>query len=188
MTTPGTSARPTRPPAAGAPIGQVVAFVEAGAPVEAAGFRTATRDGEVSQLGDDIAFVTPSGTTRCMTYARYDGALDCLVDLTDPPPAPADIAGQWVGNWVDFPGPTLDVGSVHGDPGPFSQGDGAPLPYGRSLAFGDFRCRTDPSGLFCVNYAHRTAARFSDAGVEPFGCLQQEPPPADIGIRYRCPG
>ena len=55
---------------------------------------------------------------------------------------------------------------------PFAAGIGPELPYGQSLAFGDYRCRGDQAGLFCVNYAHQSAARFSDAGVQPFGCLQ----------------
>ena len=56
------------------------------------------------------------------------------------------------------------VGSVHGDPGRFAAGTGPELPYGQSLAFGDYRCRSDQAGLVCVNYAHQSAARFSDAG------------------------
>lgn len=186
-TTTLTSKPPVGAPVAGASIGDVIAFVAAGTPTDVGGFHEATRDGAVSELGEAVAFTTPSGTTRCMTGPQSDGGLDCLVRLTDPPPAPPDIAGQWIGDWVDFTGPTLDVGSVHGDPGPFVRGDGAALPYGRSLAFGDFRCRADPAGLFCVNFAHQTAARLSDAGVEPFGCLKRVSPPADVGIRFGCP-
>jgi hypothetical protein len=78
------------------------------------------------------------------------------------------------------------VGSVHGDPGRFVAGSGAELPYGKSLAFGDFRCRSDQAGLLCVNYAHQSAARFSDAGVEPFGCLQPATAPPQIGEMFSC--
>jgi hypothetical protein len=87
---------------------------------------------------------------------------------------------------VDFAGPSMEVGSAHGDPGRFSSGTGQELPYGQSLAFGDYRCRADPAGLFCVNYAHQSAARFSDAGIEAFGCLREVTPPADIGKKFSC--
>jgi hypothetical protein len=40
--------------------------------------------------------------------------------------------------------------------------------------------------LFCVNFARQTALQMSDAGVVPFGCLQNVTPPADVGIRYEC--
>ena len=59
-------------------------------------------------------------------------------------------------------------------------------PPAKSLEFGDYRCRADPAGLFCVNYAHQSAARFSDAGIEAFGCLQKVTPPADIGLKFSC--
>jgi len=141
----------------------------------------------VTDLGDDVAFVTPSGKTQCRTAADvFDGAMACLVKLTDPPPPPAEVYGQWVGNWVDFDGAAAQIGSVHGDPGPFSEGTGSELPYGSSLRFGDYQCRTDPVALFCVNFARQTALQMSDAGVVPFGCLQNVIPPADVGIRYEC--
>jgi hypothetical protein len=182
-----TSTAPARPPAIGAPIGDVIAWVEAGTPADAAHYHSATRDGETTQLGDDVAFTTPSGRSNCMTDSRYaGGALACLVELTNPPPRPADVYGEWKGGWVDFTGPTLEVGSAHGDPGRFSRGTGPELPYAQSLAFGDYRCRADQAGLFCVNYAHQSAVRFSDAGVEPFGCLQKVSPPPDIGQKFSC--
>lgn len=181
-----TTAPAGQPPAAGAPITAVVSWIEAGTPADTGGFHSATREGEVTELGEDVAFVTPSGISNCMTDSGADGALACLVDLTAPPPQPAEVYGGWKGNWVDFAGPTLEVGSVRSDPGRFSTGTGAELPYGQALSFGDYRCRTDPAGLFCVNYAHRSAAKFSDAGVEPFGCLQQVTPPADIGAKFSC--
>ena len=98
----------------------------------------------------------------------------------------ADVYGQWKGGWVDFAGrasksvrrTVIPVGSA--------AGTGPQLPYGQALAFGDYRCRTDEAGLFCVNYAHQSAARFSDAGVVPFGCLQKVTPPAGIGEKYSC--
>jgi hypothetical protein len=184
--TPGTSTKPAPPPP-GAPIGQVITWIEAGSPADASGYHSATRDGAITHLGDNVAFTTPSGKTNCMTDTRTaSGALACLVDLADPPPRPAEVYGEWKGGWVDFEGQTLEVGSAHGDPGRFSSGTGRALPYGQALEFGDYRCRADPGGLLCVNYAHRSAARFSDTGVEPFGCLQKVPPPADIGLKFSC--
>ena len=181
-----TSAVPAAVPAPGAPIVDVIRWIEAGTSTDPGTYHSATREGATTQLGDDIAFTTPSGKTNCMTDSRVGGALACLVDLAKPQPQPADVYGQWKGGWVDFAGPTLEIGSVHGDPGRFTNGTGPQLPYGQALAFGDYRCRADPAGLFCVNYAHRSAARFSDAGIVPFGCLQKVAPPADIGEKFSC--
>jgi hypothetical protein len=177
---------PAGPPKAGAPIGEVIRWIEAAPPASPDGFHMVGREGTSTDLGADIAFTTPAGTSKCVTDRRAEGALTCLVELRDPPERPADVYGEWKGGWVDFPGSTLDVGSTHGDPGPFSDGFGVELPYGKALDFGDYRCRTDPSGLFCVNYAHQSAARFSDAGIEPFGCLHRVSPPPDIGARFSC--
>ncbi len=42
-----------------------------------------------------------------MTDVKRGAAdLACLVDLTDPPPQPADTYGAWKGGWVDFDGAT----------------------------------------------------------------------------------
>jgi len=186
-TTTPTTTIPARAPDPGAAIGDVIAFVEAGRPAEAASYHAATRDGATTQLGDDVAFTTPSGKSKCMTDSKnFGGALACLVDLTDPPSQPPDVYGEWKGGWVDFPGPSIDIGSAHGDPGRFSSGTGQELAYGNTLAFGDYRCRADPAGLYCVNYAHQTAARFSYAGIVGFGCLQKVPPPPDIGEKFSC--
>jgi hypothetical protein len=186
-TTPPTSTPVAEPPASGAPVSDVIAFIESGQRADPAKYHSATRNGAATELGDDIAFTTPSGTANCMTDGQYfGGALACLVDLTNPPPQPAEVYGQWKGDWVDFAGPTVEVGSAHGDPGRFTRGTGPELPYGQALAFGDYRCRADPTGLFCVNYAHQSAVRFSDAGVEPYGCLQKVTPPADIGEKFSC--
>jgi hypothetical protein len=175
------------PPAPGAHVSDVIAFIESGQRADPAKYHSAIRDGATTELGDDIAFTTPSGTSNCMTDGQYfGGALACLVDLTNPPPQPADVYGQWKGNWVDFAGPSVEVGSVHGDPGRFTRGTGPELPYGQALSFGDYRCRADPTGLLCVNYAHQSAVRFSDAGIEPYGCLQKVTPPADIGEKFSC--
>ncbi|OBA90088.1 hypothetical protein A5662_23360 [Mycobacteriaceae bacterium 1482268.1] len=185
-TTPTTKA-PATPPQAGADVAEVITFIESGRTADVAAFHTATRQGTTAQLGEDVAFTTPSGKTQCMTDAtNADGALACLVDLVVPPLQPPDVYGHWKGGWVDFAGPSIEIGSAHGDPGRFGRGAGPQLPYGDALAFGDYRCRSDPAGLYCVNYAHQSAARFSDAGIVPFGCLHKMDPPAGIGEKYGC--
>src|SRR5258707_9208012 len=70
-TTSPTSTTPARPPGEGAPIGEVVAWVEAGKPADPGSFHSATRGGDTTQLGDDVAFVTPSGKANCMTDSKY---------------------------------------------------------------------------------------------------------------------
>lgn len=175
-----------RPPGAAATVAEVITWIEAATPVAADGFHTVSRDGAVTELGDRVAFVTPSGVAKCVTDDRAEGALTCLVQLGDPPPRPAEVYGEWKGGWVDYPGAALTVGSAHADAGPFATGFGAELPHGRALAFGDYRCRTDESGLFCVNYAHRSAVKLGAAGVHAFGCLRQQPPPPDVGVRFSC--
>ena len=181
---------PTAPPSPGAPVGDVAAWIAAGEPVDAAGFHTATRDGAPVDLGDDVAFITPSGKTRCATRTSFTDAvtdtLSCLVDLKNPPQRPPNFPTHWQANWVDFDGRSVTVGSGHGDPGPFVNGDGPQLPYGKTLKFGDYQCRTDPIGLYCANAAHQSAVRYSDAGIEPFGCLKSVPPPPDIGLEFSC--
>ena len=124
-TTSPTSTTPARPPGAGAPIADVIAWVEAGAPADAGSYHSATRDGVTTELGEDVAFVTPSGKANCMTDSKYSaGALACLVDLKNPPPRPDDAYGEWKGGWIDYDGTSVAVGSVHGDPGPFTAGSG----------------------------------------------------------------
>lgn len=184
------SSKPSAPPVAGAQIADVIAWIEAGRPVDAAGYHRATRDGETTDLIDDVAFTTPAAprrATTCITdSASADSALACVVDLVNPPPQPADIYGQWKGGWVDYGGNTLRVGSAHGDPGRFVHGDGAELPDGSALSFGDYRCRADHAGLFCVNYAHRSAVLLRPDGIGTFGCLHPVPPPADAGKLFSC--
>ena len=173
-------------PRGGAPITAAISWVEAATPADAADFAVALRGGTTTPLGDDVAFTTPSGI-GCMTDVKRGAAdLACLVDLTDPPPQPPDTYGAWKGGWVDFNGTDVAVGSAHGDPGRFAAGQGPPLPADRSLSFGDYRCRTDASTLICVNYARQTAVRYSDDGIETFGCTRQSPPAAGIGIQYTC--
>jgi hypothetical protein len=172
-------------PAAGDPIADVIAWIEAGHPVDPAGYHSAVRDGTTTQLGADVAF-TAAGKTSCAIAADHAGAFACLVKLTDPPPRPDTAYGRWTGGWVDFDGATLQIGAARADPGPFLRGDGPELANGNSLAFGDYRCRADQTGLFCVNYPHRSAARFAPAGIQPFGCLRSVPPPDGVGIAFGC--
>lgn len=184
--TSATSTTPSAAPAAGVPIAEVIKWVAAAGPVDAAQYHVALRPGSTVQLGDDVAFTTPSGTT-CMTDAKHGTpGLACLVDLTDPPPQPPDVYGVWKGGWVDFDGAGVQVGSAHGDPGRFSNGQGPELPSDRSLSFGDYRCRTDETALFCVNYAHQSAVRFSAGGIDTYACARQLTPPAGIGVQYVC--
>jgi hypothetical protein len=182
-----TSTRAAVTPGEGATIDEVISFIEEGTPADAATFHVAFRDGVTTRLGDDIAFTAPSGdpsgNTQCTTAS--DG-LTCLLDLTAPPPPPPGAEGTWKAGWVDFAGAELRVGALRGDPGPFLAGSGPELPSGQTLAIGDTRCRSDTAGLFCVNYAHRSAARISADGVVPFGCLQPVAPPEGIGTAFRC--
>ncbi|MCV7313985.1 hypothetical protein H7J77_00265 [Mycolicibacillus parakoreensis] len=180
-----TRADPAEPPSAGAPVAAVIAWVETGRRADTAAFHTATRGEDTHDLGEDIAFT--SGTTRCMTAAHYaENTLVCLVDLTDPPPQPEAVYGEWKPGWVDYDGASLQIGSVHGDPGPFGKGEGAELPDGQTLAFGDYRCRPAPAGVFCVDYAHQSAVRLAPDGVDPFGCLQPAPAPEGVGVKFAC--
>ncbi len=122
-----------------------------------------------------------------MTDSKYSGgALACLVDLADPPPRPADAYGEWKGGWVDFDGTSVAVGSVHGDPGRFTAGTGPELPYGPVLAFGDYRAAPTPPACSAPTTPTSTAVRFSDAGIEPFGCLQPITAPPQIGEMFSC--
>ncbi|BBX52563.1 hypothetical protein [Mycolicibacterium poriferae] len=185
----------TRPPAAapppGAPVGDVIEWIEEADAVDPAEHHVAFRDGVTTQLGDDIAFTAPSGSphdsTQCITDVEYDAdALICLADLDSPTPRPDGAEGMWKPGWIEYTGTAMQVGALHGDPGPFIKGVGPELPAGRTLAFGDFRCRSDGSGLACVNYAHRSATWISAAGVVPYGCLQPATAPPGVGKMFSC--
>ena len=183
-----TSATQSGAPAAGAAISDVIGWIEAGHPADPGHYHDATRDGATTPLGDDIAFTAMAGKVSCMTDSKHTGsALACLVQLTNPPPPPATAYGEWKGGWVDFAGTKLQVGLSRADPGPFINGDGPELANGDSLSFADYRCRADQAGLYCVNYAHQSAALLRPAGVEPFGCLRPAPPPDGVGTAFSCP-
>ncbi|OBK15813.1 hypothetical protein [Mycobacterium asiaticum] len=181
-TTTATAATGTPPPAgvapaAGSPIAAVIAWIEAGRPADPGRYR----------LGADTAFSAPGNKTRCTTdTAHTPGGLSCLVQLASPPPRPETAYGEWKPGWVDFDGTNLWVGAARADPGPFLAGTGTELANGDSLSFNDYRCRADQAGVFCVNYARQSAARFGAAGVQPYGCLRSVPPPDGIGIAFNC--
>lgn len=185
---PGSTSRTAQPSGAIAPdaeIGEVISRIEDGEPALPGDFGSLTRDGVTTTLDGGIAFTTD--TVSCISTPRYrDGLLACLVELSDPPPRPPDVFTVWKGNWVDFDGSSVEIGSQHGDPGPFVEGDGAVLPDGSALAFGDFRCRADIDAVLCVNYAQRAAVRLSAGGVDGFGCLSQVQAPPGIGVRLSC--
>ncbi len=178
-------------PAAGAAISDVIAWIEAAHPADPARYHDAVRDGVTTPLGNDIAFTANAASAAdsvvCTTDAKHTGsALACLVNLTNPPPRPATAYGEWKGGWVNFDGVNLQVGQTRGDPGPFVNGNGPELANGDSLSYDDYRCRADQAGLFCVNYAHQSAVRFSAAGIEPFGCLRSVPAPDGVGTAFSC--
>ncbi|MDY6995089.1 MAG: hypothetical protein SW019_00740 [Actinomycetota bacterium] len=188
---PSGTRQPSAAPGPGAAVNEVIEWVEGGAPVDPAEHRVAFRDGVTTSLGDDVAFTAPSGaphgSTQCITDVQYsDGTLICLTDLDSPPPRPAGAEGMWKPGWIEFAGTTMQVGALHGDPGPFLNGVGPELPPGQTLAFGDYRCRSDATGLACVNYAHRSAAWIGAAGVVPYGCLQPVSAPPGIGQMFSC--
>jgi hypothetical protein len=178
---------PSTAPAAGAAISDVIAWIEAGHPADTARYHTVTRDGVSTQLGNDLAFAVPPGKVMCTTDSKHTGgALICLVDLASPPPRPETAYGEWKGGWADFDGMNLQIGAARGDPGPFVNGNGPELANGDSLSYDDYRCRADPAGLFCVNYAHQSAVRFGSAGIEQFGCLRSVPAPDGVGTAFSC--
>jgi len=111
--------------------------------------------------------------------------VSCLIPLGDAPPRPAGLQGQWIGNWVDLTAGAVSVGGLHGDPGVFNQGRGRPLPYGQQLAFGDYQCRSDPAGLYCVNRPNHWAVLLGRTLVT-FGCTVATDHPRWTGRLYDC--
>ncbi len=190
--TSGSSASSTAPgasttPAAGAAISDVIAWIQAGHPADTARYHAVTRDGVTTQLGSDIAFTVAAAKVACTTDSNHTGgALVCLVDLANAPPRPDTAYGEWKGGWVNFDGANLQIGAARGDPGPFVNGNGPELASGDTLSYDDYRCRADQAGLFCVNYAHQSAVRFSNAGILQYGCLRSVPAPDGIGIAFSC--
>ncbi|WP_079627133.1 hypothetical protein [Mycobacteroides abscessus] len=174
-----------------ASVESVIRWIEAGDPVDAENFRTVDQDGTPGRLAEgDVAFrapreLGPRVVGGCITQVKYQEPLSCLPGLRNAPSRPPELPGQWIGGWVSFDGATVTVGGLHGDPGPFIQGVGLPLEYGKRLKFGDYQCRSDQMGLYCVNYPHRSAVRLGDELVV-FGCTKRANPPRGIGVQYDC--
>src|SRR5690349_254435 len=66
--TTATSSAPA--PQAGVPIAEAITWIEAAPPIDAAQYHIALRGSVTTELGDDVAFTTPSGT-NCMTDAKH---------------------------------------------------------------------------------------------------------------------
>ncbi|WP_078322305.1 hypothetical protein [Mycobacteroides chelonae] len=186
-----TTSTATTAPGPEASVESVTRWIEAGAPVDAEEFRTVDQDGAPSQLSEgEVAFRSPGELGPriiggCITAFKYKMPLSCLPGIHNAPPRPPDLPGQWISGWVSFDGATVTVGSLHGDPGPFSEGVGLPLEHGKRLKFGDYQCRSDLKGLYCVNYPHHSAIRMSDE-LEVYGCTRRATPPRGIGVQYDC--
>ncbi|MFR9773284.1 hypothetical protein [Nocardia sp. SC052] len=168
-----------------------IAWVRQGTPVDLAGFHSARIEGgPVTDLRDDIAFVSPTSKISCVTGTALgmDG-FDCTVELKEPVPAPGEGYGQWFGGYVTYTGHRLTVGQFRGDPGLFINGHGRTLPYDSTIAFGDYACRIATTGLTCVHPAQGTGVQLSSEGVVPLGCLRELPQterePA-VGRAYAC--
>lgn len=180
------------PPGPVASVAAVTAWIEAAAPVDPANFRTVELDGTLTQLdGDGVAFRLPGdlpnrALTGCISYRWSQQRFSCLGGVSNPPPKPPGIQGQWIGSWVDFDGRTVDIGSLHGDPGPFNNGNGKSLDYGTRIKFGDYQCRSDPSGMYCVNYPHHSAIRLWGKDFVAYGCIELTKPPRGIGEQFTC--
>ncbi|MEU0538753.1 hypothetical protein ABZ319_02720 [Nocardia sp. NPDC005978] len=184
-----TTSAQSKPPAAGAALSSVLTWIKAGTPADDADFHTVTNtSGVTSDLGSAVAFTSPTGKIRCMTPKRANPqqqGLTCMADLDNPPERPSKASGNWVGNWIDYPGATLGIGRMQGDPGQFTLGDGHILTYGSRLDFDDYVCRMDNAGLFCVNESAGTGVQFSSAGPVAFGCLS-EYTSKQYGLWYSC--
>jgi hypothetical protein len=177
-------------PSRGASVADLESWVQGGSKADPAGYATARLDsGTVTDLKSDRAFTSPSRKISCITdYEHGDQGIFCLVDLKNPLPRPRDGMGNWKGGWIRYSGDKLTVGAYRGDPGPFVQGLGPELSYGSALSIRDYTCRMDTTGLMCVNPAANSGVQMSDAGVVPFGCLQEGPvtPNDNAGVLFRC--
>ncbi len=190
--TPGAMGAGGPPPGPAASVNEVVAWIEAAAPADPANFNTVEEDGTIHKLnGSDVAFRLPGDVpnrtlTGCVSYHWSGAQFSCLGGIGNPPPRPPGIRGQWIGSWVDFDGKTVDIGSVHGDPGPFNNGNGKPLGYGARIKFGEYQCRSDPSGMYCVNYPHLSAIRLWGKPFAAYGCFKRSEPVHGIGEQFDC--
>jgi hypothetical protein len=120
----------------------------------------------------------------CVTGFSYSPALVCLPPLRESPKKP-QAPGQWEGNWVTFDGASITVGSFHGDPGLFNDGSGKPLNYGNTVSFGDYQCRSDPTGLYCVSHPHHSGLAMSST-LTTYGCVEQKKHSEFVGRQFNC--
>lgn len=180
------------PPGPGASAAAVISWIEAAAPADAANFQNVDLDGTVTKLdGDDVAFRLPGDVpnrtlTGCISYKWTEPQFSCLGGVSNPPSKPPGIEGEWISSWVDFDGKTVDIGSLHGDPGAFNNGNGKPLDYGTRIKFGDYQCRSDPSGMYCANYPHQSAIRLWGKSFIAYGCVKVKTPPHGTGEQFDC--
>ncbi|MFF7944270.1 hypothetical protein ACFZC5_31580 [Nocardia gamkensis] len=168
-----------------------IAWVRQGTPVDLTGFHSARIDGgPVTDLREDIAFVSPTRKISCITGTALEmDGFDCMVSLTDPVPAPGEGYGQWFGGYVSYSGQRLTVGRFRGDPGLFINGEGATLPYDSTVTFGEYLCRLATTGLTCVNPTTGSGVQLSSEGVVPLGCLRELPDAereSVVGRAYAC--
>jgi hypothetical protein len=154
-------------------------------------FRAVSRDGTITTLPDpaDVAFRPPgpyddNNVAGCVTEFSYRPALVCIPPLTNPPKKP-DAPGQWIGSWVTFDGAKITIGSFHGDPGPFNDGSGKPLNYGDTITFGDYQCRSDPSGMYCMSRSHQSGLAMSGT-LTTYGCVKLPIHPEGVGEQFTC--
>jgi hypothetical protein len=183
-----------QPPGPHASPAALAVWIKAGTPVNPKDFHTVSERGTTTALNDpaDVAF-RPPGTddgnenlSGCATAFSYSSELNCLPGLRERPPKP-DVPGEWISGWVTFDGAKITVGSLHGDPGPFNNGVGKPLNYGDTITFGDFQCRSDPTGIYCVSRSHHSGLAMSTA-LTPFGCVRLPIHPRYVGEQFMCGG
>lgn len=168
----------------------LAAWINEGIADDPANFHDTLLDGVPTPLSSegDVAFRQP-GTVRgreSLGCISSKGMLTCMPPLSSPVRKPTKVVDHWVGNWMEFDGSTITVGGIHGDPGVFIDGSGKPLAFGHTLAFGDYKCRSDLTGMYCVNLPKRTGFRFSNT-ITPYGCTQVEVPRGS-GAKFKCAG
>lgn len=170
----------------------VLTWIEAAQLVDTANFNTVELDGTTTDLGvGEVAFRLPATVpyrtlTGCVSYHWTTQQFSCLGGVRNAPPQPPGMHGEWIPSWVDFDGKTVDIGSLHGDPGPFNNSNGRPLEYGTRIKFGDYQCRSDPAGMYCANYPHHSAIQLWGTSFIAFGCNKDLTAPHGVGERFTC--
>jgi hypothetical protein len=188
-TPPPTATQP--PPAPHATPAALAAWIQAGTPVDPNAFRTVSLRGTVTTLADpaDVAFRLPGphnddDVADCATERSVNSILACFAPLKNPPKRP-HYPGQWESDWVTFDGASITVGSFHGDPGPFNDGSGKPLNYGDTITFGDYQCRSDPTGMYCMSRSHHSGLAMSST-VTGYGCVKLPKHSEFVGKQFKC--